>query len=664
MNRGVMVLPAAPRLFRSRDTEVRYRADSELFYLTGCTEPDAVAVLTGGDEARLVLFVRDRDPEAERWSGPVLGPEAAQERSGADETFSLAQLETSLPGLLRGGDAIYYRPGRRDALDRMVLEALAHSRSKGQRMGVGPRSLIDPGEALDELRMVKDEHEIERLRSAARITAEGHRAALVTARPGKGEWVVQAEIDAVFRRNGAEGPGFDTIVGSGSNACVLHYAANGRVIEEGDLVLVDAGAEVDLYQGDMSRTFPASGRYSPEQRAVYEVVEAARARAVAAASPGGSVADVHDAAVRVLTSGLVELGVLDGTMDELIHQEAYKAFFPHQTSHWLGLDVHDPGDYATEGRSRILEPGMVLTVEPGLYFPDSAEGGAALFAGIGVRIEDEVLVTEDGAENLTGSLLPTSADDMEYGMRAWIDLHHALRGLSRDGIFTFLTDNAVGSAEEESLAHVGANLDDDADPRRIVPILTCKHALEYCTLFATRAASQGFDALTVLGGDDAVGPPRCVPRARDLRRIIRDRSPGLTLGGWVNPLKDPVEQVEYLTARDAEVEFALAQVVSHHSLAEVERFLEVLDASGSSLPVVFGVFFYRSANPATLSTLAQFFPVPAEDIAREFEAGREPEEICARSIRQLRSVGADKIYVSNLGNRRTRARLKRIMALV
>ncbi|MEJ2202905.1 MAG: hypothetical protein P8170_02215 [Gemmatimonadota bacterium] len=245
-------------------------------------------------------------------------------------------------------------------------------------------------------------------------------------------------------------------------------------------------------------------------------------------------------------------------------------------------------------------------------------------------------------------------------MAAWIDLHHALGRLTRDGLFVFLTDNAVGEAEEESLAHVGANLGDDVDPRRIVPILTCKHALEYCTLFATRAASQGFDTLTVLGGDDSLGPPRCVPHSRDLRSIIRTRSPGLTLGGWVNPLKDPVSQVGHLTAPGAGIEFALAQVVSHHSLAAVERFLEVLEASGSSIPVVFGVFFYRSANPVTLMTLARFFPVPAPDIAREFEAGDEAEEICARSIRELRKVGADKIYVSNLGNRAARARLRRI----
>jgi len=266
---------------------------------------------------------------------------------------------------------------------------------------------------------------------------------------------------------------------------------------------------------------------------------------------------------------------------------------------------------------------------------------------------------------LAVELRPPRSDLRSHeGMNAWIDLHHAMGRLTRDGVYTFLTDNAVGEAEEESLAHVAANLSDEVEPRRIVPILTCKHALEYCTLFATRAASQGFDTLTVLGGDESVGPPRCVPHSRDLRRIIRARSPGLTLGGWVNPLKDPIEQVAYLTEPDAEIEFALAQIVSHHSLAKVERFLEVLEASGASVPVVFGVFFYRSANPATLSTLARFFPVPANEVVREFEGGDGAEEICARSIRELRRVGADKIYLSNLGSRAPRARLRRILERV
>ena len=250
------------------------------------------------------------------------------------------------------------------------------------------------------------------------------------------------------------------------------------------------------------------------------------------------------------------------------------------------------------------------------------------------------------------------------GMSAWIDLHHTLGRLTRDDLFVFLTDNAVGAHEEENLAHVGANVGEDVDRRRIVPILTAKHALEYCLLFASRAASQGYDTLTVLGGDRSVGPPRCVPHASDLRGMIRDRVPGLSLGGWVNPLKDPTQQMGFLSAPDAHADFALAQIVSHHSLREVERFLEVREKSGVRIPVVFGVFYYRSANPATLETLGSFFPVPAEEVTREFESGARPEEICARTIRELRSAGADKIYVSNLGNRGAGGVLRRVLEQV
>lgn len=266
---------------------------------------------------------------------------------------------------------------------------------------------------------------------------------------------------------------------------------------------------------------------------------------------------------------------------------------------------------------------------------------------------------------VTIELRPPRSDlGHEAGMSAWIDLHHALRRLIRDDLFVFLTDNAVGAAEEESLAHVGANLGDDVDVRRIVPILTCKHTLDYCLLFGSRAASQGYDALTVLGGDPSVGPPRCVPHARDLRGLLRGRLPHLPLGGWVNPLRDPHEQVGYLTAPDAHVDFALAQIVSHHALDAVDRFLEALRASGSALPVVFGVFYYRSANPGTLGMLGDFFPVPAAEITREFERGDSAEEICARTIRELRGVGADKVYVSNLGNRSAGRRLRGILERV
>jgi 5,10-methylenetetrahydrofolate reductase len=249
-------------------------------------------------------------------------------------------------------------------------------------------------------------------------------------------------------------------------------------------------------------------------------------------------------------------------------------------------------------------------------------------------------------------------------MSAWIDLHHTLGRLTRDGLFVFLTDNAVGSTEEENLAHVGANVGESVDLRRIVPILTCKHTLDYCTTFAVRASSEGFDALTVLGGDTSVPPPRCVPHGRDLREILRGRVPSLSLGGWANPHRSADEQVGFIGADDAFAEFALSQVVSHHSIDGVSRFLEAAARAGVTVPVVFGVFFYRSARANTLSTLSRFFPVPAAELTAEFERGASAEEICARTIRALRAVGADKIYVSNLGSRGSGRRLASILEMV
>jgi Xaa-Pro aminopeptidase len=412
LGRGVMVLPGAPRLFRSGDTEVRYRADSELYYVSGVTEPDAAAVLVGGRDPRFVLFVAERDADKERWSGPRWGPEAARERFGADEAHPVTELVAHLPGLAEAADRVHVRLGRSDTVDRAVLVALQEARTRGARKGRGPRGVTDPGEILDELRLVKDEHEIDRIRRAVEVTVEGHRAGIADARPGVGEWVVEASVDATFRRNGAEGPGFATIVGSGRNACVLHYTANRSTIQEGDLVLLDGGAEVALYQGDVTRTFPANGRFTPEQRVVYEVVERARSAALAAVRPGVPASAVHDAAVAVLVEGLVDLGVLKGTVDDLVAAEAHRPYYPHQTSHWLGLDVHDPGDYVRDGEPRVLLPGMVFTVEPGLYVPFGSDGAAARFQGIGVRIEDDVLVGPGGPEILSSGL-PTAADDLE-----------------------------------------------------------------------------------------------------------------------------------------------------------------------------------------------------------------------------------------------------------
>lgn len=406
-----MVLPAAAIQHASRDTERPYAPDRELYYLTGLTEPASLAVLVGGE---LVLFVQERDPKTELWAGPRLGPEGAEELVDPDACHPLSELPDRLPDLLGRGDRIHYRLGRGGEVERMVLRALQSARARGPRTGSGPRAVVDPGEILDELRLVKDDAELARIRHACVLTVAGHRAGAEAVGPGAGEWVVEAAIEGTFRSSGATGPGFDTIVGSGANACVLHYVRNADVIGESDVVLVDAGAEVGLYHGDVTRTWPASGAFTGPQRDVYSLVDHARAAAIEAVAPGASIGDVHDRAVRVLTEGLVDLGVLDGDVDDLVEEGAHKAYFPHQTSHWLGLDVHDPGDYAREGAARMLEPGMVFTVEPGLYFRPEAgdDGGAGDFAGVGIRIEDDVLVTEEGREVLTAAL-PTAVEDVE-----------------------------------------------------------------------------------------------------------------------------------------------------------------------------------------------------------------------------------------------------------
>jgi Xaa-Pro aminopeptidase len=417
LGNGVMVLPAAPAQFSSRDSERPYQPDRDLFYVTGATEPETVAVLVGGDAARLVMFVRPRDAEAELWYGARLGPQGAAERFRPDECFPIAELATRLPDLLRGSDRIFYRLGRGDELERLVLQGLAFRRARGARTGTGPTSIADPGAILDDLRLVKSAHELALLRKAAEVSVAGQRAAAGAIAPGEGEWAVEAAIHAAFRGAGAGGPAYETIVGSGAHACVLHYVENASVIEKDSLVLVDAGAEYGLYAGDITRTYPASGRFTGARREVYAIVEAARAAAVAAVRPGAPIADVHTAATRVLVEGLVDLGVLRGEVDQIITEEKHKPFYPHQTSHWLGLDVHDPGDFARAGVSRALEPGMVFTVEPGLYFRPGHADTPAELSGIGVRIEDDVAVTKSGCEVLT-SALPTSADDVEALVRS------------------------------------------------------------------------------------------------------------------------------------------------------------------------------------------------------------------------------------------------------
>lgn len=410
---GVMVLSSAPLLYRSRDTEHRYRPDSDLFYLTGCTLPGVVAVLKGGEgDLRFLLFVPERDLKAELWSGPRLGPEAAREQFQADAAFPAAELDERLPNLLQRPERVFFRLGSDPRLESMVVDALRTARSRGARKGEGPRIVEDPGRIIDELRLFKEPEEVAKIRQATGLTVAAFREAMPATRPGMGEWEVESLLEAGFRSGGARGAAFPTIVGSGGNACTLHYSANAHTIDRGELVLLDGGAEVDLYAGDVTRTFPAGGRFSEPQRLVYEVVLSAHQAALAVVRPGRTIAQVHDAAVGALTRGLLELGVLAGEVEDLVLKKGYEPYFPHQTSHWLGLDVHDVADYARGGESRVLEPGMVLTVEPGLYFPALGEDRPGPFTGIGIRIEDDVLVNSGGCENLTEAL-PVSVEGVE-----------------------------------------------------------------------------------------------------------------------------------------------------------------------------------------------------------------------------------------------------------
>lgn len=412
LRKGALILPAAPVCHRSRETQHRYRPDSELFYLTGCTDPGVVAVLRDTEDESFVLFVPRRDPKAEVWSGVRMGPEEARERLGAEAVYALEELEERLPGLLRPIRRIFFRLGVHPRLEAQVVYALQWARSRGSRTGEGPRAVEDPGELLDGLRLVKEPEEISRIREATSLTVAAFGETLGATQPGMGEWQVEAILEAAFRRGGASGPAFPTIVGSGENGCVLHYVENKDTIDGDGLVLLDGGAEVDLYAGDVTRTFAGGGRFSARQLEVYEVVLRAHQAATAKVAPGSTMAQVNDAALEELVRGLVGLGVLIGDPGDLKARKAYEPYFPHKTSHWLGLDVHDVGDYSSETGSRFLEPGMVLTIEPGLYFPSGPDSPSHPYQGIGVRIEDDLLVTADGAENLTESL-PVAPGELE-----------------------------------------------------------------------------------------------------------------------------------------------------------------------------------------------------------------------------------------------------------
>jgi Xaa-Pro aminopeptidase len=403
---AVAVLPSAQVFVRNNDVEHDYRQDSDFFYLTGFDEPESVAVFDA-TERKTVLFVRPRDPDREVWDGPRAGVEGAQARYGIDEAFVIAELDERLPTSLQNRRRVYYRLGRNRAFDERLLAAIDRVRAR-QRTGVAaPFEVVDPGAILHEMRLRKSPVEVEMMRSAARITREAHESAMRHARPGMYEYELEALLLDAFRRHGSERPAYGSIVGSGPNACVLHYRKNDRRIDAGELVLIDAGCEYAYYASDVTRTFPVGRDFSREQQAIYELVLQAQLEGIARARPGITLDEIHKVTVEVITRGLLRLGLLSGEPEKLIETEAYKRFFMHRTSHWLGMDVHDVGHYYVGGSPRRLEPGMVLTVEPGVYVGPADDAVAPEWRGIGVRIEDDVLVSDAGPEVITAGIPKT-----------------------------------------------------------------------------------------------------------------------------------------------------------------------------------------------------------------------------------------------------------------
>jgi len=409
---SILILPAAPERIRSRDTHYPYRQDSDFWYLTGCAEPDAVLVLVPGRKhGEAILFCRERDPEREGWDGPRLGPDGAVELLGMDDAYPISDIDDILPGLLEGRRRVHYHLGRDADFDLTLIGWLNRVRAQARQGAQPPQEFLELGHLLDEMRLFKSADEIKLMQRAADISVDAHRAAVRAARAGIHEYELQAELERVFRMHDAQ-PAYASIVGAGANACVLHYRENNAKSRDGDLVLIDAGAEYRGYAADITRTFPVNGRFRKEQRALHDLVCAAQAAALAQARPGAAYEAGHDAAVATLTEGLLSLGLLKGRLEAAIARGDYKRFYRHKTGHWLGLDVHDVGEYRIDGESRLLEPGMVFTLEPGLYIPSDDASVPAKWRGIGIRIEDDVLVTADGHRVLTGAL-ERSADEVE-----------------------------------------------------------------------------------------------------------------------------------------------------------------------------------------------------------------------------------------------------------
>lgn len=399
---SVAIIPAAREVTRSHDTEYRFRQDSDFYYLTGFREPDAVAVVAPAREKPFTLFVRPRDREKEIWNGRRAGVEGARERYGADEAFPVEEFDAKLTELLDGAGSLYYRLGGGHAeLDQTLIRQLSRMRMMGRRGVRAPQTIIDPGTLIHEMRLVKSDEEVALMQRSADIAAEAHREAMASARPGMKEYEIDALIEYVFRRSGAAAPAYNSIVGSGVNATILHYVDNDAELKDGDLLLIDAGAEYEGFASDITRTFPVGGRFTEAQRDIYQLVLDCQEECVRLVKPGVTLEAMHQRSVEILTEGMVRLGLLRGDVAKLIEEEQYKKFYMHRLGHYLGMDVHDAGAYHKEGQPRPVEPGMVMTVEPGIYVAEDAEDIPDKYRGIGVRIEDDVLVTPDGYRVLT-----------------------------------------------------------------------------------------------------------------------------------------------------------------------------------------------------------------------------------------------------------------------
>ncbi len=415
---SIAIIPSSREQVRSRDTHFPFRQDSDFYYLSGFSEPDAVLVLIPGRRhGQFVVFCRERDRTMELWNGYRAGPEGVVEQYAADDAFPIGDIDDILPGLIEGRDRVYYSMGRSAEFDRHIMGWVNTIRGKESSGAVPPGEFTDLDHLVHDLRLFKSAAELRIMRRAAEITGKAHERAMQACKPGIFEYQLEAELVHEFASHGARSTAYSSIVGGGANACILHYIDNAAKLRDGDLVLIDAGCELQGYASDVTRTFPVNGRFSKEQRALYDVVLQAQEAAIAAIVPGNHWDDPHAASVKVITQGLVDLGLLKGSVNALIKDGAYRDFYMHRVGHWLGLDVHDVGDYRVEGAWRALETGMVMTVEPGIYVAPNNTRVAKRWRGIGIRTEDNVVVTEGGCEVLTANI-PRSAQAIEALMEA------------------------------------------------------------------------------------------------------------------------------------------------------------------------------------------------------------------------------------------------------